>query len=152
MFRASDLVRIQRDEILDHQNRVKKRFAIVMKKTGDTVEVVLSRDTISAFEKWLEELPPFSGPWLFPGGTAEGHISEKHYRSMAKEWFKSAGLDARDYSTHSIRRTKPTEIYRQTQNLKSVSLMLGHRDTKVTERYLGIDRETALDLAEKIRI
>lgn len=152
MFRVSDTVRICLDEILDHNGNIMDRVSIMMKKTNSPVEVSISRETKKALKKWIEHRPEFSGEWLFPGNTAEGHISEKHYRSLAKEWFKAAGLNPKFYSTHSIRRTKAAELYRQSHNLKAVSLLLGHRDTKVTEEYLGIYREDAVNLASKVKI
>lgn len=152
MFRASDLVRVYVDEVLDHKGAIMNRFWIVIKKTGEKVEVSISQETREALKFWLEERPTFSGEWLFPGNTADGHISEKHYRHLAKEWFAAAGLDTRFFSTHSIRRTKASIMYAQTQNLKAVSELLGHTDTKMTERYLGVTRGIALDLADKVKI
>ncbi len=152
MFRASDLVRVYVDEVLDHKGEIMDRFWIVTKKTGEKVEVTISQETQHALKLWLNERPPFSGEWLFPGGTQEGHISEKHYRELSKGWFAAAGLDTRFFATHSIRRTKASIMYAQTQNLKAVSELLGHTDTKMTERYLGVTRGLALDLADKVKI
>jgi hypothetical protein len=40
---------------------------------------------------------------------------------------RSIGLDATAYGTHTMRRTKPTLIYRRTRNLRAVQLLLGLR-------------------------
>jgi site-specific recombinase XerC len=37
-----------------------------------------------------------------------------------------AGLDSSAYGTHSMRRTKPAQIYKKTGNLRAVQLLLGH--------------------------
>jgi len=50
------------------------------------------------------------------------------------------GLDADAYGTHSIRRTKPTLIYRRTKNLRAVPLLLGH--AKLESTVLGIAEQT----------
>jgi site-specific recombinase XerC len=42
------------------------------------------------------------------------------------------GLDPQAYGTHSIRRTKPTLIYRRTKNLRAVQLLLGHTKLEST--------------------
>ena len=51
-----------------------------------------------------------------------------------------------------MRRTKATLIYRRTGNLRAVQLLLGHTKVESTVRYLGIEVEDALAIAEKIDI
>lgn len=51
-----------------------------------------------------------------------------------------------------MRRTKAALIYRQTKNLRAVQLLLGHTKLESTVRYLGIELEDALDIAEKLEV
>ena len=51
-----------------------------------------------------------------------------------------------------MRRTKVTLIYRQTKNVRVVQLLLGHTKLESTVRYLGIEVEDALEIAEKTEI
>ncbi len=60
------------------------------------------------------------------------------------------GADPTEYGTHSLRRTKATLIYRQTKNLRAVQLLLGHGKIESTVRYLGVDVDDALEMAEHI--
>jgi len=53
-------------------------------------------------------------------------------------------------STHSLRQTKATLIYRRTDNLRSVQLLLGHRKIGSTVRYLGIKVADALAIAKQV--
>lgn len=152
LLRASDLVEICIDEVLDHHNAVVARGEIMMKKTQRPIKFTLTPDTKLAVERWVALRPSFSGEWLFPGRENGDHLSVVQYRKIVKGWVKSLGLDPRFYSTHSLRRTKAAELYRQTHNLKAVSILLGHTDTNVTSRYLGIEQADALDLADKVRI
>lgn len=62
------------------------------------------------------------------------------------------GLRAEDYGTHSLRRTKASLIYKQTGNLRAVQILLGHRKIETTVRYLGVDVEDALMLAEGVEV
>jgi len=48
-----------------------------------------------------------------------------------------------------MRRTKPTLIYRRTKNLEAVQLLLGHSKLESTVRYLGIEVDDALEIAEQ---
>lgn len=56
------------------------------------------------------------------------------------------------YGTHSMRRTKVAEIYRKTGNLRAVQLLLGHTKMDSTVRYLGVELEDALAIAESVEI
>jgi integrase len=65
---------------------------------------------------------------------------------------KEIGLDPAGYGTHSVRRTKPTLIYRRTRNLRAVQLLLGHTKLESTVRYLGIEVDDALEIAEQTEV
>ncbi|MGC1710061.1 MAG: tyrosine-type recombinase/integrase, partial [Methyloceanibacter sp.] len=62
------------------------------------------------------------------------------------------GLDPCFYGTHSLRRTKATLIYKKTGNLRAVQLLLGHTKIESTVRYLGIEVDDALAVAEQIDV
>jgi site-specific recombinase XerC len=51
-----------------------------------------------------------------------------------------------------MRRTKATLIYQKTKNLRVVQLLLGHNKLESTVRYLGIEVDDALEIAEQIEI
>jgi len=61
----------------------------------------------------------------------------------------SIGLDPATYGTHTMRRTKATLIYRRTKNLQATQLLLGHTKLESTVRYLGIEVDDALEMAEQ---
>ena len=56
------------------------------------------------------------------------------------------------YGTHTLRRTKPTLIYKRTKNLRAIQLLLGHTKLESTVRYLGIEVDDALEIAEQTDI
>jgi integrase len=76
------------------------------------------------------------------------HISTRQYARLVDEWVTGIGLRSEDYGTHSLRRTKAAIIYKQTGNLCAVQILLGHTKIESTVRYLGVDVEDALTLAE----
>ena len=51
-----------------------------------------------------------------------------------------------------MRRTKAAQIYKKTGNLRAVQLLLGQTKMGSTVRYLGIELEDALEIAETIEI
>ena len=71
---------------------------------------------------------------------------------LVSEWIASIGLDPLLFGTHSLRRTKATLIYRRTGNLRAVQILLGHTKIESTVRYLGIEVDDALAIAEQIDV
>ncbi len=91
--------------------------------------------------------------YLWPGRFHERlHISTRQYARIDRDWVTSIGLEASAYGTHSMRRTKVTQIYKKTGNLRAVQLLLGHTKMDSTVRYLGVELEDALAIAEAIEI
>lgn len=54
--------------------------------------------------------------------------------------------------THTMRRTKASLIYRRTKNLRAVQLLLGHTKLGSTVRYLGIEVDDVLEMAEQTEV
>jgi len=61
-------------------------------------------------------------------------------------------LDAALYGTRSLWRTKAALTYKRTINLRAVRLPLGHTKLEGTVRYLGIEVDLALEMAEKTEV
>lgn len=80
------------------------------------------------------------------------HLSKRQYARLVDEWVTAIGLRREDDGTHSLRRTKAAMIYKATGNLRAIQTLLGHRKIDNTVRYLGVDVEDALELAEHTEI
>jgi integrase len=94
-----------------------------------------------------------SGEFMFTGRRGpERSMTTRQYARLASEWVASIGLDPHIFGTHSLRRTKATLIYRRTGNLRAVQLLLGHTRIESTVRYLGIDVDDALAIAEQVDV
>ena len=90
---------------------------------------------------------------LVPGRRGpDEHLTTRQYARLVSEWVSGIGLDPLKYATHSMRRTKATLIYRRTGNLRAVQLLLGHTKIESTVRYLGVEVDDALEIAEKIDV
>ena len=79
-------------------------------------------------------------------------ITTRTYARCVKLWVALVGLNPSGYGTHSLRRTKASLIYKKTKNIRAVQLLLGHTKLESTVRYLGIEVDDALELAEQIEI
>lgn len=126
-----------------------RRATIVQRKTGRPVQFELTDQTRQSVAVWLRHAERTAPDYLFPSRRRrQGHLSTRQYARLVQGWIGSIGLDPATYGTHSLRRTKPTLIYRQTKNLRAVQLLLGHSKLESTVRYLGIELEDALEIAE----
>jgi len=79
-------------------------------------------------------------------------MTTRQYARLVSECIGSIGLDPRLFGTHSLSRTKATLIYRRTGNPRAVQLLLGHTKIESTVRYLGIEVDDALAIAEQVDI
>ena len=102
---------------------------------------------------WLEHRGGSLDDYAFPSRIdPTDHISTRQYARLVDEWVTGIGLRREDYGMHSLRRTKASIIYKQTGNLRAVQILLGHTKIESTVRYLGIDVDDALLIAEQVEI
>ena len=100
-----------------------------------------------------ERLGKKANEFLFTSRRDKGRcMTTRQYARLVSEWIAAIGLEPRLFGTHSLRRTKATLIYRRTGNLRAVQLLLGHTKIESTVRYLGIEVDDALAIAEQVEI
>ena len=129
------------------------RATVRQKKTGQPVRFELSEQTRQAVDDYLKAANKRPGEILFTGRRgANTSMTTRQYARLVSEWIGSVGLDPRLFGTHSLRRTKATLIYRRTGNLRAVQLLLGHIKIESTVRYLGIEVDDALAIAEQVDV
>lgn len=151
-LRGCDLVSIRVSDITSG-GVVSKRAMVMQQKTKKPVQFELTDGTREAVADWIKKKGLNASGYLFPSRKFPGqHLSTRQYGKIVDRWVTSIGLDPGAYGTHSMRRTKPTLIYRRTKNLRAVQLLLGHTKMDSTIRYLGVEVEDALELAEKTDI
>jgi len=151
-LRGCDLVRLRVCDVA-HGSCVGSRATIVQKKTGRPVQFEITGQTRDAATAWIERAQLRDDQFLFPSRMRwSPHLSTRQYARIVKSWVASIGLDPIEYGTHSMRRTKASLIYRRTKNLRAVQLLLGHTKLESTIRYLGIEVDDALEIAERIEV
>tara|TARA_R110000787_G_scaffold150859_2_gene264819 strand:+ start:3280 stop:3903 length:624 start_codon:yes stop_codon:yes gene_type:complete len=132
---------------------IRSRAKIIQSKTGNAVQFEVTKQTRDAIVDWCAAKSLSNHDWLFPSRKDRTrHLSTRQYGRVVESWIRSIGLPRSSYATHSMRRTKATLIYRKTGNLRAVQLLLGHTKIDSTVRYLGVEVEDALALAESIEL
>jgi integrase len=151
-LRGCDLVSLRVKDIAQGRS-VFYRAIVMQRKTGRPVQFEITEQTRQSVLAWMERRQLAGSAYLFPSRVSDSpHLSTRQYARIVTSWVKSIGLDATVYGTHSMRRTKATLIYRRTKNLRAVQLLLGHTKLESTVRYLGIEVDDALEIAEQTEV
>jgi integrase len=151
-LRGCDLVKLKVRDVA-HGDQTLKRAMVMQQKTHQPVQFEITEQTRSAVSDWIKQAKLKSDDFLFPSRIHDSpHITTRQYARIVEKWVASIGLNPADYGTHSFRRTKASLIYRQTKNLRAVQLLLGHTKLESTVRYLGVEVDDALEMAEHLEV
>jgi integrase len=151
-LRGCDLVRVKVADVIE-SGQIKERASVLQSKTQKPVRFEISEGTRSLVAKWMEDPLMVGSEFLWPGRFHERlYISTCQYARIVRERVASIGLEMTAYGTHSMRKTKVTQIYKKTGNLRAVQLLLGHTKMDSTARYLGVELEGPLAIAQAIEI
>ena len=149
-LRGCDLISLQVSDVRTGGD-VRSRAKVTQMKTGNPVQFEIMEQAREAIRDWCHSKGLEQHDWLFPSRkNTSKHLSTRQYARLVDNWIGSIGLQKSAYGTHSMRRTKATLIYRKTGNLRAVQLLLGHTKLDSTVRYLGVEVEDALAIAESI--
>lgn len=151
-LRGCDLVKIKIGDIVSCAD-IRTRAIVIQQKTGKPVQFELTADVRASLLTWLDRRGGTVHDYTFPSRVDHaGHLSTRQYARLVDERVHAVGLRRAEYGTHSLRRTKASMIYKATGNLRAVQILLGHTKIENTVRYLGVDIEDALILAERTEI
>jgi integrase len=151
-MRGCDLVQLRVRDVA-HGDRIAARTIVMQQKTQRPVQFEITEPTRKAVFAWIRHAGLKAEDYLFPSRIRlSPHLSTRQYARIVEAWVTAIGLDADAYGTHTMRRTKASLIYRRTKNLRAVQLLLGHSKLESTVRYLGIEVDDALEMAEQTEV
>lgn len=152
MLRASDLLKLRVEDVLDFKGKAKSAIQIKQKETDQSHQVRIGKSTAEAIENLIRKEKKFEDDNLFvaddarySSGRRKTPMSRVHYGELIKEWCRYLHLDPRDYSTHSVRRSRLAMVYKQTNNIELCRQLAGHKSVASTSVYLGLAQNEALD-------
>jgi integrase len=151
-LRACDLMQLRVRDVC-HGQTMASRALVLQQKTQRPVQFEITEPTRDAVLAWITHSKLKSEDFLLPSRIhASAHLSTRQYARIVDSWVHQLGLDTTSYGTHTLRRTKATLIYRRTKNLRAVQLLLGHTKLESKVRYLGIEVDDALEMAEQTEV
>jgi site-specific recombinase XerC len=151
-LRACDLTKL-RVRNVSHGEHVSSRAIVMQQKTQRPVQFEITEQTQLALQGRGTSSPtPLRGLSFSKPPTrlsASLHPAVRPNRQSVDKvyWTRSSYVRHPHDET-----TKASLIYRGTRNLRAVQLLLGHTKLESTVRYLGIEVDDALEMAEQTEV
>ena len=135
MLRASDLLRLQVSDVMTESGVSKESVQVRQKKTGKTtLEIPLSPHSRKVIEEHLQNRNP--NDFVFKGQKSHythKAITTQQYQRIIKGWMRELGIeDVSGYSSHSMRKTKASVLYKKTSNVEAVRRLVGQQRVTAT--------------------
>lgn len=155
MLRSSDLLNLKVCDLKYDSGEFKEYHSIRQKKTKRNVSFCLSKKTLLKCRNWIDKSNKSNIDFLFSNpfnSNSNLPISAVTYRRIVKSWCKRVNLNEELYSTHSLRRSKPTWLYHQGVEIEKIALILGHKSPDATMRYLSISTNEVIETLNSFNI
>lgn len=133
-------------------NNIKNNTLTVIGKGNKERSIPLNNACIEAIETYMK-VRPKNGVKdknaLFLSSRKQ-RISKESVQKIVKKYIKQAGLDPQRYSTHKLRHTAATLMYRYGKvDIRTLQELLGHESISTTEIYTHLDNGQLKDAVEK---
>jgi site-specific recombinase XerD len=107
-------------------------------KGGQDRDVMLSPKLLEGLRAYWRGLRRKPKEWLFPGNrwhTSSHLVTTKVLWSACQIAAERAGLDSRQIHPHALRHCFATHLLEAGADLRTIQILLGHRDLQVTTVY-----------------
>jgi site-specific recombinase XerD len=144
-IRLSELVGI-------NLNNIKNNTLTVIGKGDKERSIPLNNACMQAIDAYMK-VRPVNGikdkNALFISGRKQ-RISKESVQKIVKKYIKEAGLDPQRYSTHKLRHTAATLMYKYGKvDIRVLQELLGHQSIATTEIYTHLDEQQLRDAVSK---
>ena len=145
-MRLSELVGIDLSDIRDDTIRI-------IGKGNKERTVYLNDSCIAALEEYISIrntiVSPVSQSALFISKRTKKRISDRRVEQIVEQCLKLSGLDKQGFSTHKLRHTAATHLYRYGgADVLALKEILGHEHVNTTEIYTHLDDESVKKVAK----
>lgn len=144
-LRLSELASINIDKILDDNT-----LSVIGKGNKERI-IFLNDACVEAINKYLE-LRPKDGkdPNALFLSIRKQRMSNRAIQHMIDKYLKKAGFDTNVYSTHKLRHTAATLMYKYGNvDIRALQEILGHESVSTTQIYTHLDDERLRDAIER---
>ena len=115
---------------------------LVVRGKGDKDRTVyLNEKCMEAIEHYMEERKNIKNPYLFLS-ERKIKISKRNVQYIVQNNISATGLDTSKYTTHKLRHTAATLLYKHSQvDIRTIQKILGHESVGTTQVYTHVDDE-----------
>ncbi len=139
MLRIPDLLGLTVKDVRKRNRVMRDTVDLITAGKGQRIQCTLSQATMGVLDRWIDQTGKKPNDRLFTGQTSSRSkaITSRQVNRLVKVWASDIGLDASQYGTESLRRTRSKYILNRTGNLEAVRVLLGQDDIGSTARFLG---------------
>ena len=150
-LRGRDLLQLRVPDVQDSLGSIRPVVFTRQEKTGTLVSHALTPTTRKRLRQWIERERLQPDDFLFSGQYVGARLSRRRYADIVKSWARKLNRPSECFATHTVRRSKPTEIYERTKDLVACQIQLGHGSTACTHTYLNVTQNAVHEIARAIR-
>jgi Site-specific recombinase XerD len=113
---------------------------LVVRGKGDKDRTVYLNDKcLEVLNDYIEERKNIKNPYLFLS-ERKNQISKRDVQYIVQKNLESTGLDTSKYSTHKLRHTAATLLYKYSNvDIRTIQKILGHENIGTTQIYTHVD-------------
>jgi site-specific recombinase XerD len=117
-------------------------------KRGRERHVMLSPRLLKVLRTYWKRTRP-SGPYVFPGGGADGVFSRRAVHHALVKAARRAGI-TKTVSPHTLRHSFATHLLERGTDLRTLQVLLGHASLKSTMAYLHVSTARVQSIASPL--
>lgn len=153
-LRASDLLRLKVGDLLTDSGDIRKYLYVKTKKTGRELKIYINDNIQKAIRFYIDNensLDPDN--WLFYSKRNRNRaISRIRLWVLIRRWARLVELNEERFGCHSLRKTWGYHARMSGFNIEAIREKLGHRNSNITKRYLGITQKEINDMEKSLNI
>lgn len=120
---------------------IRKDILVVKGKGEKDRTVYLNDKCISAINTYLQVRPDVKNKFLFLS-ERKIQLSKRQIQHIVKKCISNANLDTHKYTTHKLRHTAATLLYKHANvDIRTIQAILGHKNIATTTIYTHVDDE-----------
>ena len=151
-LRGCDVVALRVEDVAPSGYAV-DRATVRQKKTGRPVRFELTEQTRQAVDDYIKAAGKKPSEFLFSGRGDHGHcMTTRQYARLVSSWVATIGLDPHFFGNPLSSTYQSDTHLPSNRQLRAVQLLLGHTKIESTVRYLGIEVDDALAIAEQVDV
>ncbi|MEA1964727.1 MAG: tyrosine-type recombinase/integrase [Candidatus Aerophobetes bacterium] len=150
-LRISDLLKLKVSDVLNGEGKPVSSLYLREQKTKREKKIKLNKAVIEALEFYFKKAQIFNpDQLLFTSHRSSKPLDRIRSWQLIRKWCREVGLKEERYGTHTLRKTWGYQARIAGVSLDLISEKLGHRNSQVTRRYIGISQDEVQKVEDQV--